>query len=257
MAKAGIITKATSAILGALAIAGLAALGSSAAITSCAGNADKDADGFFGESSLCGGPLFDCNEDDRSVGNGRLYYCDSDNDGYGDPTRTVYLCDDVECDAPPCPGVTNGLDCDDNNIDPTLIGLRVYPDCDGDKLGDPSRMQLFCASNNDAVPDKDYNDCAYVLNADDCNDKDAAQNLQTEVWLDCDGDAFGDEIVGPFRVCSNAFNLSDLDPAKDNESVYRCPFATQGGDCKDEDPDVNPEENPEGNTCPDDAEEEQ
>ena len=233
----------------------LALAGGSLVAASCAGNADKDSDGYFGETALCGDPIFDCDEDDRSVGNGSLYFCDVDGDGYGDPSRTVYLCDEVECEPPPCPGVTNSLDCNDEDATSTT-GIQLFPDCDGDSLGDPSRSLLYCTENNDQSPQQDFNGCAYVLNGDDCDDSDGVVNLSSVVWLDCDGDLYGDEIVGSFRVCPNAFNLNANDPTKTRIETKNCNFATEGGDCVDDEEGVNPASNPETNICPDDEGEE-
>lgn len=223
------------AALGVMAMAGGLAF-------SCAGNADKDSDGYFGDTALCGGPMFDCNEDDRSVGNGKVFFCDVDLDGFGDPGRTLYLCDEVACDELPCTAVTNSMDCDDSDAEVTS-GVPLYPDCDQDMLGDASRSHLYCPVNNEAVPETDLAGCRYVLNGDDCDDGDPLINQLRAVWPDCDNDGYGDETKTVAHVCPNTFNMPLV------EGLKTCVFAERGGDCKDEEANVNPEENASANIC--------
>lgn len=224
-----------------------------ALLWACAGQDDKDGDGFFNDDALCGTALFDCDDESRAVTAGLIYYQDCDIDGYGDLTKPVYLCDieGFECPDPDafCPVVTNGLDCNDEpELGSTVgAGFPVYPDCDQDSLGDPSRSIIYCTQNGVPAPEPDFNGCPYVTNADDCDDTDGNGIGVETVYWDCDGDGFGSDEFGTMHVCEGAEELPVTEGIKD------CPFVNQGGDCND-DPenggvDINPTTDPDGELC--------
>ncbi len=106
---------------------------------------------------------------------------DSDGDGYGNASRTVFQCDPpafyvddlTDCDdsdaaanpgeAEVCDAVDN--DCDtlvDDDDSPVSGAPTWYADRDGDGLGDPTVVSDACAAPS-----------GYVANADDCDDADA------------------------------------------------------------------------------------
>lgn len=204
------------------------------AVVSCSGNVDKDADGFFSDSALCSGPLYDCDDEDRSVGAGERLFADCDDDGYGDPDVPVYACAEEpleECEALVCPAYApNALDCNDL-LQGDEPGVLVYPDCDGDDLGDPARSILFCFET-DPVPMTDFSgaQCPYVLNSGDCDDTESIIKGGDSYWWDCDEDTFGDAIRGPVVLCQT--------PSTAVETT--CDLVTQPGDCDDENAEVAP-----------------
>jgi hypothetical protein len=77
------------------------------------------------------GPDFiDCNDDDKNILGPKVYYADSDGDGYGDPNNTAFFCDGN------AGYVSNNSDCDDTNpnIHPgatEIAGNGIDDDCDG------------------------------------------------------------------------------------------------------------------------------
>jgi len=85
-----------------------------------------------------------------------VYYRDYDEDGYGDPNRTI-----IGCSLTPDGYVSDNTDCNDRN--PSLNPETLwYPDSDGDGYGNPSIAYHQCAKP--AGPPN------YVLNNTDYND---------------------------------------------------------------------------------------
>lgn len=224
-----------------LLIAIFAVLLALAAIQAC-GGFDADSDGFFTDPLLCGGPLYDCDDSNRELGHGQIYYLDCDNDGLGDPDNLAYLCDATKCDSDDgrlrgCLVQSNALDCNDRPPEGAGVGsgIPMYPDCDGDGLGDASRSVLYCPSAT-TDPLETLGGCPLVLNGDDCDDN--LLNLEAESakvarYWDCDGDQHGDDNVGVMYLCPRA----DVIPI--TTGIKDCTMVSVGGDCDDSDPTIN------------------
>jgi hypothetical protein len=75
-----------------------------------------------------------------------IFYKDSDNDGYGNPTAIEYDCNNTHI--PPHGYVKNNSDGDDNN--PSIHPGTYYADADGDRYGDANNS--VSSSFNKAFP---------------------------------------------------------------------------------------------------------
>ena len=175
----------------------------------CGDGPDSDGDGSPDDQ--------DCAPDDASVHPGAAEICDTlDNDCDGD------------------------IDGDDDDLDPE--GARqLYPDRDGDGFGSDDELIISCASVDGAV-----------TQGGDCDDSDAsihpeAGELCDGIDNDCDGDIDGDDD----DLSSSSLPTVYLDGDGDGygggsgESLAACDipdgYITQGGDCDDADPAVNPD----------------
>ncbi len=184
----------------------------------------------------------DC--DPLTLDESTTYYGDSDGDGWGDGSVTVFGCEipvgyvlvggdcnDREVTVHPgAPEVCDGLnnDCLESTPDPVT---PYFADTDEDGYGDPMSFVGLCAP----IPH-------YVSNNNDCNDSVAAVNpAAVEVCnsFDDDCDPTTPEPLETF--------YADLDGDfwGDEDVEYLACFATAGttpaaGDCDDLNPDVNP-----------------
>ncbi|MFN7144981.1 MAG: FG-GAP-like repeat-containing protein [Myxococcota bacterium] len=99
-----------------------------------------------------------------------------------------------------------GDDCDDD--DPAVTTRTVHRDADGDTLGDPATATPGCPG------------AAWVANADDCDDTDAAVGAGTPAWADGDGDGFGDA-ASPGALCAPTDGWADNDDDCDDTDASR------------------------------------
>jgi hypothetical protein len=140
-----------------------AAVGPHAAEICDDGNVDEDCD--------------DLSDDDDVTATGQLiWYIDSDDDDFGEPSQTLSACDE------PVGFANNDQDCDDANADvhPNSIW---YDDVDGDGSGDSSSGLQTCVAPSPGS----------VLVGGDCDDTDPEQ-FPGQVWFhDFDSDGYGDE----------------------------------------------------------------
>ena len=184
-------------------------------------------------------------------------YGDLDGDGHGDPDAARSGCGDE-------PGVANDADCDDADVDihpgaaevcnglddncdglvddgdPSVVGQTYwYPDADGDGYGesDASARRACFGAETEVADASDCNDANASVNPDaeevcdghdnDCDglvddtDPDVAGHV--EWYPDTDGDGYGDAHAVPLIACASI-----------DGSV------TDGADCDDVNPDVNP-----------------
>jgi len=170
------------------------------------------------------------------VSNGtQIYYADTDNDTYGDPSELVSGC------SQPVGYVSNNSDCDDtdsfinpgateicaNGIDEDCSGVAddgtptevMYADTDGDGYGDDTNFIEVC----------DINQLGYTLNSGDCDDTNGAINPgATEICDngaddDCDGTQFTLGLSGPLTISNSGNNT-----ICDTETIALC--SSQEGD---------------------------
>ncbi|MCH8026956.1 MAG: thrombospondin type 3 repeat-containing protein [candidate division Zixibacteria bacterium] len=90
---------------------------------------DADNDGF--------GAACDCNDTDSTINPNTVWYEDSDDDGYGNPSVTLTQC------AAPAGYVSDSSDCNDTDstINPTTVW---YEDVDSDGFGVPTSTMISC-----------------------------------------------------------------------------------------------------------------
>ncbi len=206
---------------------------------------DANADAFPGGTETCDGQDEDC---DGSPDNGLdiTVFVDLDGDGYGE-NGTEYVdcqlgetgsavngdCDDTNADINP--GATEVCDREDNNCDGNIdeVGLGTwYQDSDGDLFGDSAVSQEACDQP-----------IGFVATSTDCDDENGdtfpgASEVCDGLDNNCDGNA--DEGVGNiFYVDDDSDGWGDDDDV-DVGCVLPPGFATQGGDCDDDEPAANP-----------------
>lgn len=219
---------------------------------------DADGDGLGSDTLAACGVLNsdDCNDGDPfSISN--TYYADSDADGFGDPSASVFSCTQPEG------YVTDNTDCNDN--DTTVHeSFTFFVDQDGDTYGSTSTMSVCTASANVAPT-------GYSLVDTDCDDGNASTHTSSILFIDADGDGYddgsiavchGQETPQGFSFTSNGTDCDDTDAniftsslvfvdddgdEYDNGAITAChgvaapegySFTTNGTDCNDDDDDV-------------------
>lgn len=177
-----------------------------------------DADGTVhpGAEERCNEHDDDCDEEvDEEAVDGRIWYADFDEDGYGDPTTTVLTCDDcAESEDPTlaCSGyVTDSTDCDDrvdsihpgvedrcdeqdNDCDGVIDESPNWDWCtdgDGDRFGDESTLVMSCISPGDN----------FVPYCGDCDDTNAQINAGAEDEPFCEQDGVDNDCDGVIDPC--------------------------------------------------------
>jgi hypothetical protein len=202
---------------------------------------------------ICDGLDQDC---DGSADNGLTFvtwYTDSDSDGFGDPATGDSVC------TPPGSGyATNSLDCDDDDSSISPSGTEVcdgvdqdcdgsadngltfvtwYSDSDGDGFGDASSSTTLCSDPGSG----------YAESSTDCDDSDSgihpdAAEICDGLDQDCDGEADGGLVFVTYvtDLDGDGFGVdgTEWDSCIDPGSGY----ATEAGDCDDNDFSVSPAE---------------
>ncbi|MFT6017305.1 MAG: hypothetical protein ACI9CQ_000078 [Saprospiraceae bacterium] len=158
------------------------------------------------------------------------YFADTDNDGFGDMDAAFDTCSMTA----PIGYVSNSTDCDDTNIDINpdaieILGNMVDENCDGsadpfaDLDNDTYTSDVDCDDNN---PDVNPGAAEVCDGIDNNCDGFIDENLATiTVYVDMDNDGFGD--------ASTAFDTC--------WAVIPVGYASNGDDCNDVNPDVNPD----------------
>ena len=222
----------------------------------------------------------DCNgvadDADAGVDSASLttWYADADEDGYGDPTTALPLCDDPSTAGSPY--VTNARDCDDTTIAVSPVALEICDtadtdeDCDGLSNDDDSSVRGQSTWYRDADFDG-YGTSSSTTRA--CYDPSTSGTWWSAASTDCDD---GDDTVSPgmTEVCDAANVDEDCDGRGDDADTsastatmtryypdadadgygsaasagsLRCDASssfsvTDASDCDDGDRDVNPSE---------------
>jgi hypothetical protein len=201
--------------------------------------------------------------DDPDVANARVFYADADGDGYGQAgvagtatcdaivgqVTNAYDCDDNDATVNPnqlevCDGLAKDDDCDDlvDDADPESLKLDYWPDDDEDGYGDLATAPTHTCF--DLLPS------GYVLNGDDCNDARVGVNPgATEVCNpsltdeDCDGDvdeADRDTTTYSWYVDGDEDGYGETGSTPIVTCQVVAGSATRAGDCRDDDPTINP-----------------
>jgi hypothetical protein len=211
---------------------------------------DSDAAVFPGGEEICNGEDDDCDGtiDDPDAIPYTTYYVDADGDAYGDPATALDACEVVpgrvivgeDCDDasdaiyPGAPEACNGVDddCDGTLDDPELfLNWYLDGDADGYGVGAPVSSCSPVAGRAPAGGDCEDGDPAINPGAlelcnlidDDCDGTiDDPGEIYRDWYLDLDSDGYGDDATA-LSSCSTV-------PGR----------VTDGGDCEDGDPTINP-----------------
>jgi len=225
-----------------------------------------DAGGWNGVSTVVGGDDCDDNNPNNHPNNAekcdgidnncdgiidegltRIFYADTDGDGFGDPNNSVVACrapsgyvsDNTDCNdsnANSYPGNPEICDGIDNNCDGNIdegIGQIYYVDSDGDGFGDSNNSISACA-----IPS------GFVANATDCDDSNNnSYPGNTEI---CDGmDNNCDGVIDEGFSLQTFYADTDNDGFGDsNNGLSACTmpagYVTDDMDCDDADSTINP-----------------
>ncbi len=203
------------------------------------GNVNPDA------TEVCNGIDDDC---DGQIDEGvqSIYYADTDNDGYGNPSSSVQAC------SIPSGYVSDNTDCDDSdgNVNPgaTEACNEIDDDCDG-QVDEDVQSTFYVDTDSDGYGDNGNSTQAcsapsgYVSDNTDCDDTDGNVNPgATEVCNEIDDDCDGQVDEG---VQSTFYADTDDDGYGDPSSTTHACFAPTGyvsnnTDCDDTDNTVYP-----------------
>jgi hypothetical protein len=216
---------------------------------------DGDGDVYPGAVEACNGVDDDCDgvTDEDEAADAGTWYIDYDGDGYGvsgihdrqacdQPsgfTDDASDCDDTDASTNPdgvelCDGVDN--DCDGStDEDDALDTSTWYDDSDGDGYGDPASTQQACNQPSDAVAE-----------GSDCDDGDPAINPGAPetcngVDDDCDGAADEDDALDAATWYADSDGDGYGDPARSDAACSQpSGHLSDGTDCDDGDPAINP-----------------
>ena len=172
----------------------------------------------------------DCDDSDPYFYDPLVFYADFDGDGYGSKDDA----DAIEsCESSVDGYVTNDEDCDDEDPSATPDAIW-YQDQDGDGYGGSATTEDCEKPDGYVAEGGDCDDLSASYSPgveESCNDDDddcdglVDEDVELDTWyLDSDGDGWGVEL-GKIESC-------DTPPGD---------YASQVGDCDDQDADVNPE----------------
>jgi len=236
---------------------------------------DEDAAVSPDATESCNGVDDDCNElVDDAVGD--VWYADDDEDGFGDPVRSVQDCegatgfvaDDTDCDDtaaevnPEASEICNGLDddCDllTDDDDPDLDGADTWHlDADEDGFGDGANAVEACGAPEGFIADgTDCDDSEATVNPDadevcnseddDCDglidDEDDSITDQGTWWLDSDEDGYGTTAYSVV-ACEAPEGFSETSDDCDDTDPLSWPGANETCDGADNDCDGDVDEN--------------
>jgi len=177
-----------------------------------------------------------------------FYYQDFDQDGFGNPTSSIYACsapdgyvsDNTDCDDQDentfvgATEICDGLDNDCDGIADNGLTIATYfQDLDGDSFGDGSNSITTCSQPN-----------GYVTDATDCDDTDAsihpmAADICDGIDNDCNGTTDDGALMLVYYFDGDSDGYGDF-----NNSIQNCSqpsgYVTNNTDCDDSDSDVHP-----------------
>ena len=205
-----------------------------------------------GADELCDELDNDCDGETDEVGavDGETYHTDADGDGYGHPANTVTAC------GPGDGASEDATDCDDLDADRYPGADEICDeednDCDGETDEDAADAETYYRDADDdsyGVEDDTVSGCdvpdGYAERSGDCDDSDDGTNPRAretcdEADNDCDGE------IDEGRTDTFYTDADDDGYGDDDSAVEACSapdgMTAKGGDCDDDDADINPGE---------------
>jgi hypothetical protein len=202
-----------------------------------------DSNGWDGDSSVINGG--DCDDSDPSLYPNIIWYADTDNDGYGDPTATTTAC------TQPSGYIEESTDC--NDTDNTVYPANPSELCDGQANDCAGGLNQYESDSDGdgyvecSIDSGGWDGDSAVVGGDDCEPEDSlvypnaieivADNIDQNCdgiercYIDSDNDLYGSTIEGDsYTTSCFVGGFSDNSTDCDDSDIYTFPGAAEEED---------------------------